>query len=120
MNKDTKKEQNIKSLWISISLLAVFLVILFFGFLPKKSFKDTFLVASVIYSVFTIFWLISRFEAFTILKKVKVSVMRMIRSKETREYYNDKNEIKSSNIGLYVTTTISVTLLIASIITNIS
>ena len=120
MNNDTKKEQNIKSLWISISLLVVFFVILFFGFLPKKSFKDTFLIASVIYSIFTIFWLISRFEAFTILKKVRVSAMRMIRSKETREYYDDKKEVKSSNIGLYVTAIVSVTLLIASIITNIS
>ena len=118
MNNEEKKEQNIKSLFISLSLLVIFLFILFLGFLPKKNLKDTFLIAAVIYFVASLFWVISRFDGFTILRKVRKTIMRTIKTKEATELYNKKEEIKSSNIGVYATAAMSIALLITSAVIN--
>ena len=110
---DNKVSQLLKSFWISLGLFVVFIFILMLGFLPGKKIVDTFLIASVMYVAFVLFWFISRLDGFTILRKVKKSVMNTIRSKETKEYYN-KEETKGSSIGLYVSLSLSCMLLAIS------
>ena len=122
MNKNKEKDVDglLKAFWISLSLFIVFLIILFLGFLPNKEIKNTFLIASVIYFAFAMFWVVSRFDSFKLLRNIRKTILKTIRSKETRKYYDEKELVKSSNIGLYITISISTLLLIISIVIDVS
>ncbi len=123
MLNETENQLNtrIRSFWISVSLLLVFVLILLLGFLPVANFKTAFLTASIIYLSLVIFWFIARTDSFKFLKSFKKVALNITKSKETKEYEKEHKteEVKADLIGVYISLGLAIALSLASILLDV-